>query len=178
MVKIKTYLMETEFKETPAQAFEERKTELLVSKKRWRNWFLFNIIVLMGVSLSALWWLRTGESFIGIAWLELVLGVPLIYSAIFFHAQHNREREFLEEYSFKSVVARSLEAYRVLLKEDVNPKHPEEQKRFLDFVIDSVKSLHLPPRAIISKHPLKNEEDIKIGVIEKFADILKRFIPG
>jgi hypothetical protein len=157
----------------PAYAFEERKGELKRSKNSWRNWFVLNIFVLLGMLVGSFWFLGNTP----FLWLQPALALPLIYSAIFFHAQHNREREFLEEYSFKSVIARSLSSYRLILKEDVDRMKPEEQKRFLDFVIEAVKELHTPPRAIISKHPIKSEEDVKIGVIEKLADVFKRFIP-
>jgi hypothetical protein len=161
----------------PSRVFEERKKELQRSKMVWRNWFLADIILLLLLTLLAFVELAARMPFITVLWLQIALGLPLIYAAIFFHAQHNREREFLEEYSFKAVVARSLEAYREMLKDDVNSRRPEEKKKFLDFIIDSIKDLHMPPRTIISKHPLRSEEDVKIGLIEKIADLLKRFIP-
>ena len=167
-----------EEEKSPSRVFEERKTELQKSKNMWRNWFLANIVLLLCVTFFAFLELAANLEFTTVLWLDLVLALPLIYSAIFFHAQHSRDREYLEEYSFKSVVARSLESYRMLLKEDVNSERAEEQKKFLDFVIDSVKNLHAPPRSIISKYPVKDEEDIKIGVIEKLADVFKKFIPG
>lgn len=162
--------------ETPSRIFLERKMELQKSKNMWRNWFLLCIFLLLCLTLFA-FALTVEVGFTTVLWIELALGLPLIYSAIFFHAQHNREREFLEEYSFKAIVARSLEAYRTILKGDVHADQPEEQKKFLDFIVDSVKNLHTPPRAIISKHPVKNEEDIKVGVVEKLADVFKKFIP-
>ncbi|TRZ64298.1 MAG: hypothetical protein D4Q79_01865 [Spirochaetia bacterium] len=161
----------------PSGVFEERKVELQKSKNMWRNWFLVNIALLLCVTLFAFWRLTANMGFTAVLWLELVLALPLVYSAIFFHAQHSRDREYLEEYSFKSVVARSLESYRILLKEDVNSGHAEEQKKFLDFVIDSVKNLYTPPRTIISKNPVKNEEDVKVGIVEKLGDVFKKFIP-
>ncbi len=160
-----------------SHAFEERKGELQASKRAWRNWFLLNIAALLALTLFIFLELIAHVSFAAVLWLELALGLPLAYSAIFFHAQHNREREFLEEYSFKSVVARSLEAYRALLRENMDPGNPDEQKKFLDFMAASIRDLHTPPRAIISKHPLKSEEDVKIGIIEKLADVFKKFIP-
>ena len=162
--------------EIPSRVFEERKLELQRSKNMWRNWFLLSIFLLLSLTIFA-FVLTADVGFTAVLWIELALGLPLIYSAVFFHAQHNREREFLEEYSFKAIVARSLEAYRIILKGDVHPEQAEEQKKFLDFITDSVKSLHTPPRAIISKHPVKNEEDIKVGVVEKLADVFKKFIP-
>jgi hypothetical protein len=158
----------------PSLAFEERKKELRRSKNVWRNWFVLSILLLIGMVLASFWFLGHGAPFL---WLQPALALPLIYSAIFFHAQHNREREFLEEYSFKSVIARSLGAYRLILKEDVDRMKPEEQKRFLDLMVEAIRELHTPPRAIISNHPIRSEEDVKIGVIEKLADVFKRFIP-
>ena len=122
--------------------------------------------------------LTSETGFAAASWLEFAVALPLVYSAIFFHAQHSKEREYLEEYSFKSVVARSLEPYRAFLKEDVNPAHAEEQKKLLDFVISSMAGLYTPPREIISKHPVKNEEDVKVGVVEKLSDVFKKFIPA
>lgn len=46
-----------------------------------------------------------------------------------------------------------------------------------DFVIGSLKALYVPPREIISKHPVKDEEGVKVGVVEKLGDIFKKFIP-
>ena len=103
--------------------------------------------------------------------------MPLVYSAVFFHAQHSKAREYLEEYSFKTLVARSLDTCRKILKEDMKGKNAEEEKKYLDFVINSMKNLYTPPREIISKHPVKNEDDVKVGVVEKLGDIFKKFIP-
>lgn len=161
----------------PSCVFEERKIELQKSKNMWRNLFLVNIVLLLCVTFFAFLELTANMGFTTVLWLDLVLALPLVYSAIFFHAQHSRDREYLEEYSFKSVVARSFESYRTLLKEDINSEHAEEQKKFLDFVIDSVKNLYTPPRTIISKNPTKDEEDIKVGVVEKLGDVFKKFIP-
>lgn len=157
--------------------FEERKAELAKTKNAWRDWFLIDIFILCAVAVVAFFELTASGKLTPVLLLELAVIIPLAYSAIFFHAQHNREREFLEEYSFKSVVARSLESYRASIKADLNPEKEEEHKKFLDFVISSVKDLHTPPRAIISKHPVKDEEDIKIGVVEQLANVFKKFIP-
>ncbi|PIP29754.1 hypothetical protein COX26_02410 [Candidatus Jorgensenbacteria bacterium CG23_combo_of_CG06-09_8_20_14_all_54_14] len=164
-------------REVLSSAFEERKRELQRSKNIWRNWFLANIVLLFCVALFMFFELSATAGFTAVLWLELALVLPLVYSAIFFHAQHNRDREYLEEYSFKSVVARSLDAYRTLLKEEVGPGRAEERKKLLDFLVDAVKKLYTSPRAIISKHPVKSEEDVKVGMVEKFGDIFKKFIP-
>jgi hypothetical protein len=162
---------------SPSSVFEERKQELLRSKRAWRNWFLATILLLLGVTIFTFIGLATSVPFTVALWMEVALGLPLIYAAIFFHAQHNREREFLEEYSFKSVVARSLEGYKAILKKEVNSRRPDEQKKFLEFLIASAKDLQMPPRAIISKHPIRSEEDVKIGLIENLTELVRKFIP-
>ncbi len=111
-------------------------------------------------------------------WLEFAVALPFVYSAIFFHAQHSRAREYAEEYSFKSLVARSLGGYADLVKKEVNHAKVEEQKKYLDFVIDTIGILFSSPREAISKHPIKDEEDVKVGVVEKLGDVFKKFISG
>ncbi len=143
----------------------------------WRNLFLVNIVLLLCVAFFAFLGLAANIGLTAVLWLELAPALPLVYSAVFIHAQHSRDREYLEEYSFKSVVARSLESYRILLKEDINPEHAEEQKKFLDFVIGSVNNLYASPRAAISKNPVKDEEDVGVGIVEKLGDVFKKFIP-
>ena len=157
--------------------FEERKREVEESRDRWLRWFVANIIVLFLLAVIIFIGLITGASFAVASWLEFVVALPLIYSAVFFHAQHSKTREYLEEYSFKTLVARSLDVCRKMLKEDMNGKSAEEEKKYLDFVIGSLKDLHTPPREIISKHPVRNEDDVKVGVVEKLGDIFKKFIP-
>ncbi len=148
------------------------------SKAVWRNWFLLNIALLFLVGTPIFIELTMGAGFAAASWLEFAVALPLVYSVIFFHAQHSKAREYLEEYSFKTLLARSLGACRKILKEDVNPKNPDEQKKYLDFVINALNEIYTPPREIISKHPVKNEEDVKVGVVEKLGDIFKKFIPG
>lgn len=168
-----------EFEEPLAQVFEERKREVEKMKIMWQNLFLLNILLLFGSALFIFVQLTVMGVGLGLAsWLQFAITLPLIYSAIFFHAQHSRAREYLEEYSFKSLVARSLKAYRNFLKGEISRQKPEEQKKYLDFLVAAVKELYTPPRKIISKNAVKDEEDIKVGVVEKLGDIFKRFIPG
>lgn len=158
--------------------FEERKEEVEKIKIMWQNLFLLNILLLFGSALFIFIQLTIVGVGLGLAsWLQFAITLPLIYSAIFFHAQHSRTREYLEEYSFKSLVARSLKVYRNFLKAEVSRQKPEEQKKYLDFLVSTLKDLYTPPRKIISKNAVKNEEDIKVGMVEKLGDIFKKFIP-
>lgn len=163
--------------ETLWLVFEERTREIAQSKAVWRNWFILNIVLLFSVTLFIFFKLASDVGFLARSWLEFAVALPLVYSAIFFHAQHAKAREYLEEYSFKSVVARSLSISRQLLKEDVHSNRADEQKKLLDFTINTLQDLYTPPRIIISKHPVR-EEDVKIGIVEKLGDVFKKFIPG
>lgn len=160
------------------RVFEDRKLEIERSKSAWRNWFVLNIILLLALATFIFFELMANMGFAAVTWLEFAVALPLAYSAIFFHAQHSKAREYLEEYSFKSLMARSFDAYRTLLKEDVDHGNPDEQKKYLDFIIKFVNDLYVPPREIISEHPVKDEEDVKVGVVEKLGDVFKKFIPG
>lgn len=157
--------------------FEERKLEVQRSKNRWLYWFVGNIVVLFLLASVVFLGFTWGLGFAEASWLEFAVAVPLLYSAIFFHAQHAKAREYLEEYSFKSLSARALMAHRNILREDINRANPDEQKKYLDFVVGVMKDLLLPPRAIISKHPVRQEDDVKVGVVEKLGDVFKKFIP-
>ncbi|MEK7626684.1 MAG: hypothetical protein AAB399_00765 [Patescibacteria group bacterium] len=163
--------------ETLWSIFEERKREVEKAKDHWFYWFVANIILLFLIAVLIFIGLTTGMGLAISSWLEFGVALPLAYSAIFFHAQHSKAREYLEEYSFKALVARSLEVSRRMLKEDMNGKGADEAKKYMDFVVGSLKDLYTPPREIISKHPVKNEDEVKVGVVEKLGDIFKKFIP-
>ena len=166
--------MDTNNPESLWEFFDARKRELEQAEDHAWRWFVGNIAMLFVV--TPLIFIGFTVNAMAASWLEFGVALPLAYSAVFFHRQHSKAREYLEEYTFKSVVARSLEAYRLLLKEDVDPKREEEQKKFLDFMMDSAKSLHVSPRMIISKNPVKSEEDVKVGIVEKLADVFKKFL--
>ena len=157
--------------------FEERKREVEELRNKWLRWFTLNILVLFLVAVLIFIGLTTGTSLLAASWLEFGVILPLTYSAIFFHAQHSKTREYLEEYSFKTLVARSLDVCRKMIREDMHSTSAEKEKKYLDFVIGSLKDLHTPPREIISKHPVRDEDDVKVGVVEKLGDIFKKFIP-
>lgn len=160
-----------------SRIFEERKREVERALDHWFYWFVANILILFAIAVLIFIGLTTGIGLAVSSWLEFGVALPLAYSAIFFHAQHSKAREYLEEYSFKVLVARSLGASRKMLKEDMDGKSADEAKKYLDFVIGSLKDLYTPPREIISKHPVKEEGDVKVGVVEKLGDIFKKFIP-
>lgn len=161
-----------------ADVFEERRREVEQSKSVWRNWFLASILLLFCIALAVFFELAVTASFAAASWLEFAVALPLVYAAVFFHAQHAKAREYLEEYAFKSVVARSIEHARDLLKTEVRPDRAEDEKQVLNFLAVALKDLYTPPREIISKHPVRGEEDVKVGVVEKLGDVFKKFIPG
>ncbi len=158
--------------------FEERKAELDETRTKWMKWFIVNILVLFILAILIFFGPMASAGFGKATWLEFAVALPLVYSAIFFHAQYSGAREYLEEYSFKSLVARSMDGYLNLLKKEVNHAKADEQKKYLDFMINTIGILYTSPREAISKHPLKDEEDVKVGIVEKLGDVFKKFIPG
>ncbi len=158
-------------------AIDERKAVLEESRVKWFRWFVGNIVVLFILAIMIFAGLFTSMSFTAVSWLEFAIALPLIYSAVFFQSQHAKSRDYLEEYSFKSLIAHSLPEYRDFIKKDADMGKADERKKYLDFVVATVKELNMPPREIISKHPLKEEGAVPVGVVEKLGDIFKKFIP-
>jgi len=158
-----------------SHTFDKRKEDLEKSKNKWKKWFLLNILALFGVALFVFFELKNNQGFSTILSLKISLAFPLIYSAIFFHSQYNKEREYLEEYAFKSAVSFSLEAYRKLLKEEINSDQPEEQGKFLGFIVEAINKIFTSPRELISKNPHK-EESIEVSMLEKVLGIVKKTI--
>lgn len=158
-------------------AIDERKAEMDETRTKWFRWFIGNIVVLFILAILIFAGLFTGMNVALASWLEFAIALPLIYSAVFFQSQHAKARDYFEEYSFKSLVAHSLPEYRAFLKGDIDAGKAEERKKYLDFAVSTMKDLCVPPREIISKHPLKEEENIPVGVVEKLGDVFKKFIP-
>jgi hypothetical protein len=158
-----------------SHTFDKRKEDLEKSKDKWKKWFLFNILALFGVALYVFLELKNNQGFSTILSLKISLAFPLIYSAIFFHSQYNKEKEYLEEYAFKSVVSFSLEAYRKLLKEEIDSGQPEERGKFLSFMLEAINKIFTSPRELISKNPHK-EESIEVNILERVLGIIKKTI--
>ncbi len=158
--------------------FKARKAELESIRIKWMRWFIVNILVLFILAVLIFFGPMANAGLSKATWLEFVVALPLVYSAIFFHREHSRAREYLEEYSFKSLIAESFDSYRKLIKDEVNHSKADEQKTYLDFLVGSINTLFSSPREAISKHPVKDEEDVKVGIVEKLGDVFKKFIPG
>lgn len=156
-----------------SHTFNDRKKELEKSKNSWRKWFLWNIAALFIVALVVFWELKSNPGFSTTLWLKITLAFPLIYSAIFFHAQYNKEREYVEEYAFKSAVALSLQAYKELFKEEIDSAKQGEQEKLLDFISSTTKQIYTSPREIIAIHPSK-EESVELGVLGKLIEMFKK----
>lgn len=156
-----------------SHTFNDRKKELEKSKNAWHKWFLWNIAALFVVALIVFIELKSNQGFTTTLWLKITLAFPLIYSAIFFHAQYNKEREYVEEYAFKSAVALSLQAYKELFKEEIDSEKEGEQEKLLDFITSTTKQIYTSPREIIAAHPNK-EESVELGVLGKLIEMFKK----
>jgi len=159
------------------EVFEERRREAAVAEDHAFKWFVGNVAALFALAVVIFAGLALGASFILASWIEFMVALPLVYSAVFFHAQYAKARDYLEEYSFKLLSAKALAAERGILSGQADQKTAEERKKCLAFVVGVMENLGVPPREIISKHPVKDEEDVKIGVVEQLGDVFKKFIP-
>jgi F0F1-type ATP synthase membrane subunit b/b' len=158
-----------------SNTFEQRKMDLEKSKKKWFNWLVLDIILLVGVAIFVFLELKSNPSITPNFFLKFSLSFPFVYAAFFFHGQYNKERELLEEYAFKSAIAFSFEAYRKLIKEEIDQEKTEEQNKFLDFILNSIKGIYTSPRELMSNYPNK-EDSIEVGVLDKLVEVFKKFI--
>ncbi|MGC9611031.1 MAG: hypothetical protein ABSE68_02315 [Minisyncoccia bacterium] len=159
---------------TLAHTFNDRKKELETSLKKWFWWLIADLSVLLfGVAIIVVWELSGSNGITYNLLLKLTISFPLIYAAYFFHSQYDEEKRLLEEYAFKSAVSLSLEAYRELLKQEVEPT--QDKAKIVEFVTDSINRIYTSPRENISSHPDK-ENNIKVGMLKEVVDIIKSII--
>ena len=110
-------------------------------------------------------------------WVKLSLTVPLGFAITFCTVQYSRERRLEEEYAFKSSVSVSLNPYRDLIHSMLEKDGTNDQKKYTDFVIDSVTNVFTPPtdkvfegerRAGLTAKTFKQTAEI-IGTVVKAA---------
>jgi hypothetical protein len=78
-------------------------------------------------------------------WVKLSLTLPLGYAIGFCTVQYNKERRLEEEYAFKASISVSLNPYRDLIHSILKEDGTDDQTKYSDFVVDSVRNVFTPP---------------------------------
>lgn len=152
---------------------EAEKLEKAVNNRFW--WLLAVTIILFVVAgILVFWELATSNNFWSTNFvIKLTLTTPVVFYLVFITKAYNRDKRLYDEYTFKSTVALSFEAYRKLIKED--GAQSADQTKVIDFLISSISNLYTSPMENIHKQYIK-DEDVDIDILGKIADVFKKFI--
>jgi hypothetical protein len=156
-----------------SHTFNDRKTELGKSTKKWFWCLIIDILILAGVAFFVFLELKNNPALTPNFFLKFTLSFPFVYGAFFFHSQFNKEKQLLEEYAFKSAVSLSLEAYRQLLKGEI--EEGQDKGKITEFMTKAIDKIYTSPRENIAIHPNK-EDNVEVGILGEVADIFKKFI--
>lgn len=126
-------------------AFQARQNEIVGSKRFWAR----AIGGLVALSIAVTIWIAYEAKFYSAHdfafWIKLSLTIPIGYAIAFCTVQYGRERRLEEEYAFKASISVSLNPYRDLVRSILQNNAAGDQTKYVDFVIESVKSVFTSP---------------------------------
>jgi predicted nucleic acid-binding Zn-ribbon protein len=126
-------------------AFQARQNMIARSKNQWVVAILGLVAVSAGVTV---WIAREAQYYRADSlafWVKLSLTLPLGYAIGFCTVQYNKERRLEEEYAFKASISVSLNPYRDLIHSILKEDGTDDQTKYSDFVVDSVRNVFTPP---------------------------------
>jgi len=167
--------------ETLANSFFDEAKKLKESARSWFWWLFGSVLVLLAVTTAiAIWQIaREGTLFELNFLIKLPLVTPVVYFVVFTAQQYSRDRKLFDEYTFKSSVARSFEAYRKILGEESESEtqlvKDEARKDVMNFIITTIKSIYSSPMENINHNSKKDDEVPGImGLLKKIYDLVKK----
>lgn len=159
--------------ETLANSFAGEAVNLKSSTRKW-FWHVIGVtIVLVIAVLGISIWQVLHEGAL-LRWgfaARLPIAAPIIFYLAFVSSQYSRDKRLLEEYSFKASIARSFEAYRKVVHEEI----PEDEKsKKTSFVVETIQSIYSSPMKNISDNRSgKDENGEASGWFKRILDTLK-----
>lgn len=140
-----------------ASTFEKVTGELANEKKKLFRWLVGTVTILLVVTGFVVWWqIREAGTLYQLSFLiKLPLTSPIVYFIVFINREYNRTRNLIEEYTFKSAIARSFEAYR----EIIQSADLEKSNKTLDFILGSINDLYSSPMVNIRHNHHKEKEN-------------------
>lgn len=159
-----------------SNSFDNVAIKLEKSVFSWKISVAISIVVLFCVTLAVIIWeLWTGGT-ISITnsgfLLKATLTSPFIFLVGFTVRQYSREKKLFDEYTFKSAVALSFEAFRKLIKEE--DSQVTDHRQIVNFIIKTVSSIYSTP--IDSSEKNEELEDISSN-LDNIAKASKGSLP-
>ncbi|OJV51532.1 MAG: hypothetical protein BGO31_06160 [Bacteroidetes bacterium 43-16] len=154
------------------ETFKQRKSELNKPLNFWR-WSVIAMGIISFVIVLALFTNFFGKlgPIPAISWESIVVNflksTPILFLLYYAISQYNKERNFQEEYAFKSASALTIKAYSDILKEDIN-----KDQLILKAVYNVYKS-PISNKKYNSKKDINNIKDALGDLVDKAKDIIK-----
>lgn len=152
------------------ETFKQRKTELDEPVKSWSSRVILASLLTLLYSLAIFtngfgsW----GEIQTQFSWtiftLNILKSIPVIFILYYCISQYNKERNFQEEYAFKSASALTIKAYADILNE-VSKKD--------ELVFEAVNNLYKSPHHLVSNNKDVNSTlDLAKEIISKLGEVV------
>jgi hypothetical protein len=157
------------------ETFKQRKTELNKPIIFWR-WAVMilgalTFIVVLGIFTNMFGLIGTLQS--SYSWelivVNFVKSTPFFFLLYYAISQYNKERNFQEEYAFKSASALTIKAYADILNENNN-----KDELILKAVYNVYKSPTYNSQKNSSKKDINNITDLLAQAVDKASEILKK----
>lgn len=144
------------------ETFKQRKTELDKPIFFWKC----SIPVIAVVSIAWIFYLFWGTTPGELSWQFLLINslktLPVLGILFFTISQYTKERNFQEEYAFKSAVALTVKSYAEQLKDEFNQDK---------LIMESVQTIYTPPSPKNSK--VLNNESSSLENLKQMIDQVK-----
>lgn len=160
-----------------ANSFATEATKLEIEKSKWFWYFFGASITLALVVVGIIVWQVVHEgTLFSLSFLSRIpISAPFIYFVVFANLQFGRTRNLIEEYTFKASVARSFEAYRLIIEGAFADDEKIGNTAKLEFIIAAIKDLYSSPMRNIKEHS-SDEKSLNLSMLEKIAEIFKKII--
>jgi len=157
------------------ETFKQRKTELNDPLNFWKwavtimGGLTFVIVLAIFTNLFGI----LGDIPTNYNWeliiVNFIKSTPFFFLLYYSISQYNKERNFQEEYAFKSASALTIKAYSDILIDDAN-----KDQLILKAVYNIYKSPTATNKNNVPKKDINNITDLLSQVVEKSSEILKR----
>jgi hypothetical protein len=147
-----------------ADAFSGEADKLRKSASKWFYFVLGSSVFLFIATILIVFWELSSA---GDIWstnflIKVTITTPIIYFVFFTARQYGREKRLLDEYSFKSSVALSFNAFEESIK-GIGPEDDGNKiLKILDFAINTVRNIYSSPLDDVYRH----KEDDDKGVLQ------------
>ncbi len=155
--------------------FDQRRKQLGLDLKRWRDHLfyttigLFTVIIgLFILQLIPVGWDMTKLKFDGNFYVRFLITSPFIFYLFFVTSQFNRTKAILEKYSFKTALALSIEAHINLLTSVSDFQEKDRLDKITDFILDGFNKIYDAPYEKVTSR--KSEK----STVNEVLDLIKK----